>query len=149
MLNPVMIKKIDSNAVFPTKATSESTGYDLYSVEELTIGPGEVRAVGTGLVLDLSKLATIVDLQIRPRSGLALKHRVTVVNAPGTIDRDYRGEVKVLLINLGTEPFKISTGDRIAQLVFGLHLPAITFFPVEVVEESTDRGAGGFGSTGK
>ncbi len=149
MLNPVMIKKINGKAVLPLKATDGSTGYDLHSVEALTIEPGEVRAVGTGLVLDISRIAAIVDLQIRPRSGLALKHRVTVINSPGTIDRDYRGEIQVILINLGAEPFNISVGDRIAQLVFGVRLPSVTFVPVDAVDENTERGAGGFGSTGK
>lgn len=149
MLNSVLIKKTMTHAVIPTRATPGSTGYDLYASEYALLGPGEVRAISTGLMLDLSRLPPGVDLQIRPRSGLALKQQLTVLNSPGTIDRDYQGELRVILINLGTSNHVVNPGDRIAQLVFGMALPAVTFFPVEEISEETSRGGGGFGSTGK
>ena len=148
MLNPVLIKKIHPDAALPKKGTRDATGYDISSVESLVINPGEVKAVSTGLVVNMSRMSDGVDLQIRPRSGLAFKHSVTVINSPGTIDKDYRGEIKVLLINHGDKPFSIEVGDRIAQLVFGLYIPSVTFFPMEHINEDTERGAGGFGSTG-
>ena len=117
---------------------------DLHAVESITIGPGATAAVATGLALAIPRG---FEGQVRPRSGLAIKHAVTVVNAPGTIDSDYRGEVKVLLINHGREPFPIAAGDRVAQLVIA---PVIQAELVEVDSLSeTERGAGGFGSTGR
>lgn len=147
MLNLIKIQKINTNAVTPVKGTRESTGYDLSSSEHLVLPPGHVRTVSTGLVLDLSKLPEIVDVQIRPRSGLAAKQGITVLNTPGTIDRDYRGEIRVILVNHGVNDFTINPGDRIAQMVFGLALPYVTFVPVETIDENTERGSGGFGST--
>lgn len=127
----------------PTRATAGAAGADLVSAEETTIAPGQVHAVATGIAIALPEG---YEGQVRPRSGLALKHGVTVLNAPGTIDADYRGEVKVILINLGRVPFRIARGDRIAQLVVAPVTPA-RFERVEALSE-TARGQGGFGSTG-
>lgn len=129
----------------PTYATVGAAGADLHAAvqEPMPLDPGERAAVPTGLFLEIPPG---YEGQVRPRSGLAMRHGVTVVNAPGTVDSDYRGEVKVLLINLGRDPFIIARGDRIAQLVVA---------PVEQAEftesaglSGTDRGGGGFGSTG-
>lgn len=111
--------------------------------DDITLAPMERRAVPTGLRMELP---TGLEAQIRPRSGLALRHGITCLNSPGTIDSDFRGEVKVILANLGTEPFTISRGDRIAQMVIA------SYVQMTWVEEGnlsdTDRGEGGFGSTG-
>lgn len=128
----------------PARATPQSAGYDVRSADdEFTLDPGEIRLVSTGLVMELPEG---IECQVRPRSGLAVRHGISLPNTPGTIDPDYRGEVKVALINLGREPVTLARGERIAQLVFAR-------FEVLVVEEATtvdetSRGAGGFGSTG-
>lgn len=132
----------------PACQTPLSAGYDLLAAvpqtSPVTLAPGAWTAVPTGLAL---ALPAGVEGQVRPRSGLALRHGVTVLNAPGTIDADYRGEVLVLLVNLGKEPFIIERGARIAQLVLGRFMAAEF---VETVRLSqTERGAGGFGSTGQ
>ena len=127
----------------PARATAGAAGADLVSAEETTIAPGAVHAVATGIAIAIPEG---YEAQVRPRSGLALKHGVTVLNAPGTIDADYRGEVKVILINHGSEPFRITRGDRIAQLVVA-PVTAARFERVDVLPD-TARGAGGFGSTG-
>jgi dUTP pyrophosphatase len=127
----------------PAHATAGAAGADLLSAEEATIPPGAIHAVATGIALAIPHG---FEGQVRPRSGLALKHGVTVLNAPGTIDADYRGEVKVILINHGSEPFRIARGDRIAQLVVAPVAP-VHFERVEVLPD-TARGEGGFGSTG-
>ena len=132
----------------PRQQTKGAAGIDLpaalLSGEELTIAPGERAKVPTGLSL---ALPAGYEGQVRPRSGLAAKHGVTVLNAPGTVDRDYRGEVMVVLINHGDTPFRLRRGDRIAQLVVA---PVVT---VEMVEaqalDETERGGGGHGSTGR
>ena len=111
---------------------------------DVTIAPGKRALVGTGLAIALPRG---FEAQVRPRSGLAAKHGVTVLNSPGTIDADYRGEVKVILVNLGDETFEIRRGDRIAQLVVA-PVSAVEFREVEVLE-GTARGSGGFGSTGR
>ena len=108
------------------------------------LAPGERRAVGTGLTFEIPEG---YEMQVRPRSGLALKHGITLPNAPGTIDADYRGELKVILQNTGHEPFAIRRGERIAQLVFARH-EAPELIESDAVSE-TARGAGGFGSTGR
>lgn len=129
----------------PVRATSDSAGYDVRSSEvDFLLQPGEMRVVGTGLVLELPPG---LECQVRPRSGLALKHGITLPNAPGTIDPDYRGEVKVILLNQGRKPVRIARGERIAQLVFAwFQMPKV----VEVTEVSeSERGQGGFGSTGR
>ena len=127
----------------PAYATSGAAGMDVLAAEEVTLAPGARHAVATGFAVAIPEG---YEIQVRPRSGLALKHGVTVANAPGTIDSDYRGELKVILINHGDQPFVIARGDRIAQLV----LAAVTLAAWDEVTEldETARGAGGFGSTG-
>lgn len=128
----------------PAYATTGSAGLDLCAARAHRIEPGQRQLVGTGFAI---ALPSNCEGQIRPRSGLAARSGVTVLNAPGTIDADYRGEVKVLLINLGLEPVDIEPGDRIAQLVVA-PVSRLRLVEVETLP-STDRGAGGFGSTGR
>ncbi len=134
-----------SHHVLPEYATEQSAGLDLRANLEapVELRPGERRLVPTGLFMALPQG---VEAQVRPRSGLALRHGVTVLNSPGTIDADYRGEVCVILINLSDEPFLIADGERIAQLVIARHEQA-EWEPVEVLPE-TKRGSGGFGHSG-
>ena len=127
----------------PAYATAGAAGMDVVSAEDVTIAPGARHAVATGLALAIPQG---YEIQVRPRSGLAFKHGITVPNTPGTIDSDYRGELKVLLINHGSEDFAIARGDRVAQLVLA---PVVQAAWAEVGElDATARGAGGFGSTG-
>jgi dUTP pyrophosphatase len=130
----------------PQYATELSAGLDLRANLENTIAlnPLQRELISTGLFI---ALPAGYEAQIRPRSGLAFKHGITVLNSPGTIDADYRGELKVLLVNLSTETFEIKDGERIAQLVLAKHEQA-QWKPVQNLDE-TNRGAGGFGSTGK
>ena len=138
------IKKLDKNAQIPAYHTKEAAGFDLHSIEDVIINPGERKLIGTGLAFEIE---FGYEVQIRPRSGLAYKHGITVLNTPGTIDSDYRGEIKVLLINHGSEAFEIKKGERIAQAVIA---PVIQAEIVEAENLSdTERGSGGFGSTGK
>jgi len=128
----------------PTRATGGAAGYDVWASDpDFTILPGERRLVGTGLELELPPG---IECQVRPRSGLALRHGITLPNSPGTIDPDYRGELCVILANFGTDPVTVRRGDRVAQLVFA------RFETPEVIEvadlSASDRGSGGFGSTG-
>lgn len=140
----VQVQRLRPEAIIPRYQTADAAGMDLHAVEALTIAPGAAVAVDTGLAVAIPRGC---EGQVRPRSGNALKHSVTVVNAPGTIDSDYRGPLKVLLINHGREPFVIEVGHRIAQLVIA---PVIQAELVEVDALSeTERGAGGFGSTGR
>ncbi|HET8612846.1 MAG TPA: dUTP diphosphatase [Sphingomonas sp.] len=128
----------------PAYATTGAAGLDIVAAEDVLLGPGDRHAVATGFAV---AIPPGYEIQVRPRSGLALKHGVTCLNTPGTIDADYRGEVKVVLANLGREPYAVKRGERIAQLV-----PAVVttarFLEVESLDE-TERGAGGFGSTGR
>jgi len=132
----------------PSYATSQSAGMDLRAAvaadAPVTLEPGARALIPTGLQI---ALPTGYEGQVRPRSGLAAKHGVTVLNSPGTIDADYRGEVKVILVNLGQEPFVIQRGERIAQLVVARH--AQVDWTEEAELEVTERGVGGFGSTGR
>jgi len=130
----------------PEYATDGAAGADVRCAEPgpVVVAPGERVAIATGLVVSIPNG---FEAQVRPRSGLALHSGLTVVNAPGTIDSDYRGEVKVLLVNLGSEPVTINRGDRVAQLVIAPVTRAV-FFEAEEVAGS-DRGTGGFGSTGR
>ena len=127
----------------PHYATDGAAGMDVLSAEDVTLAPGARHPVATGLAV---AIPPGYEIQVRPRSGLALKHGISVPNTPGTIDSDYRGELKVILINLGTEAFDIRRGERVAQLV----LAPVTQARWDVVEQldETERGAGGFGSTG-
>jgi dUTP pyrophosphatase len=128
----------------PAYATEGAAGMDVVAAEDLTLPPGGRRAVATGFAM---AIPPGYEVQVRPRSGLALKHGVTCLNTPGTIDSDYRGEVKVILANLGDAPFEITRGDRIAQLV---PAPVQHAALDEVASlDETLRGAGGFGSTGR
>lgn len=129
----------------PAYATAQSAGMDLRAniPESLTLQPLERRLIPTGLYIALPEG---YEAQVRPRSGLALKHGITVLNSPGTIDSDYRGELMVLLINLSQNPFTVNDGERIAQLVIARHEQAV-LTAVEVLDE-TERGAGGYGHTG-
>ncbi|MBI3234847.1 MAG: dUTP diphosphatase [Bacteroidetes bacterium] len=134
-----------SNNPLPVYQTIDSSGLDLmaYLSDKETLKPLERKLIPTGLFL---KLAQGTEAQIRPRSGLALKHGITVLNSPGTIDADYRGEVKVLLINLSNTDFEINNGDRIAQMIVSRY-EKIEFKLVTELE-TTERGSGGYGSTG-
>ena len=127
----------------PSYATDGAAGMDVLSAETVNIAPGRRYAVATGLAV---AIPDGYEIQVRPRSGLALKHGITVPNTPGTIDSDYRGELKVILINHGEDTFAIARGDRIAQLV----VAPVTQGVWQEVEDldDTDRGSGGFGSTG-
>ena len=130
----------------PQYATSQSAGLDLRAALEVpvTLAPGERKLIPTGLAI---ALPSDYEAQVRPRSGLALKHGVTVLNTPGTIDADYRGEVGVILINLGQEDFTVERGERIAQMILA---PVSQMAWLEVADlEESERGAGGFGSTGR
>lgn len=128
----------------PRKAHASDAAYDLRSACDLTLAPGTYKAVPTGVHIELPS-DYVAD--VRPRSGLALKHGITVLNAPGTIDSGYRGEIQAILINHGTEPFEIHRGDRIAQMLF-LRLPECELVPSSTLSAS-DRGEAGFGSTGR
>lgn len=130
----------------PSYATQSSAGLDLKAAlaEAVTLDPLERKIVGTGLKIALPEG---YEAQVRPRSGLAAKHGITVLNAPGTIDADYRGEIGVILVNLSNEPFTIQPGERIAQLVVTQY-SQVKWSPVESLD-TTQRGEGGFGSTGK
>ena len=132
----------------PAYQTADAAGLDLMAAvaegEPMTLAPGQYALVPTGLAI---ALPPGFEAQVRPRSGLAAKHGVTVLNSPGTIDADYRGEIKVILVNHGAAPFVIKRGERIAQMVIAPVVQA-ALVPVETLS-STDRGAGGFGSTGR
>jgi len=128
----------------PAYATEHAAGLDVVAAEALTLAPGARAAVSTGFAI---AIPAGYEVQVRPRSGLALKHGITCLNTPGTIDADYRGEVKVILANLGTEPFEIVRGERIAQLVPAA-VQRARFAEVDTLDE-TARGEGGFGSTGR
>ncbi len=144
---PVQIKRLPGSEgiELPRKMSDAASGFDLQAAvaEPVTLAPGERRLIPTGFAFAMPKE---LEAQIRPRSGLAYKHGITCLNSPGTIDADYRGEVKVLLVNLGQEPFVINRGERIAQMVFQL-VPQVE---LEECEELSDtvRGSGGFGHTG-
>jgi dUTP pyrophosphatase len=128
----------------PVYATSGAAGLDVVAAEDLTLMPGQRHAVATGFAIAIPHG---YEVQVRPRSGLALKHGVTCLNTPGTIDEDYRGEVKVILANLGSESFEVRRGERIAQLI-PAPVQKASFREVAELSE-TSRGAGGFGSTGQ
>ncbi len=137
------IKKLNEEATIPKYAHDSDAGMDLYSVENKTINVGETILVKTGIAIELPENT---EAQVRPRSGLALKHSITVLNTPGTIDEGYRGEIAVILINHGKKPFDIEKGMRIAQMVIK---PVLKVKVTEVLDlTSSDRNAGGFGSTG-
>jgi dUTP pyrophosphatase len=140
----VKFRALREGVKIPQYQTSGSVGFDLASIEDLTIEKGKTALIPTGLAFELPHG---FEMQVRPRSGLALKHSITVLNSPGTIDSDYRGEIKVILINHGDEDFKISVGDRVAQAVI-TKVELVDFEEVHELSES-ERGSNGFGSTGK
>lgn len=145
-LTQVKIKKLDNFASnLPEYATEHSAGMDLMAANEqpITIKVGEIQLIPTGIAIALPEF---FEAQIRPRSGLAAKHGITVANSPGTIDADYRGEIKVILINLGKEDFIIEKGRRIAQMIISRY-ERILWKESDMLEDSA-RGSGGFGSTG-
>jgi len=141
----VQFQRLPSNPdlPLPARATPQAAGYDIRSAIEVVLNPGEIRLISTGLIMELPEG---MECQVRPRSGLALKYGITLPNSPGTIDPDYRGEVKIIIQNLGSEQVTLIRGERVAQLVFSLfESPEVS----EVKElSSTDRGEDGFGSTG-
>ena len=139
----ILIKRLSKEVSLPKYETSGSSGMDLGSNIGVNISPGKIAIIPTGLALSIPKG---FEAQIRPRSGLAAKKKISVLNTPGTIDSDYRGEIKVILINLGEEIFKVEKGLRIAQMVFCPIVQA-QFREVDDLNE-TERGKGGFGSTG-
>lgn len=134
-----------SKNILPAYETIHSAGMDLRADLEspVRLNPMERKLIPTGLYIELPEG---FEAQIRPRSGLAFKHGISIVNSPGTIDADYRGEIKVLLINLSNEPFEVNTSDRIAQMIIAKH-EKVNWHEVEVLNE-TSRGAGGYGHTG-
>lgn len=137
----VKIFKINKDAKLPDQTFKHDTGFDIYSVEDIEIPSNRWRLIKTGIAIATNPE---IRIEVRPRSGLAMKYGVTVLNSPGTIDPTYRGEIGVLLINHGSETFKVSKGDSVAQLVFSKQVP------VEVLQvdslDTTERGAFGFGS---
>ncbi|MFE9274562.1 dUTP diphosphatase [Paenibacillus glucanolyticus] len=148
MLHYVQINRLPGNedVKLPVKMSELAAGFDLHAAvaEPVVLNPGERKLIPTGFAI---AMPAELEAQIRPRSGLAFKHGITCLNSPGTIDADYRGEVKVLLVNLGQEPFAIERHERIAQMVFKT-VPTVEFIEVEELSD-TVRGAGGFGHTGK
>jgi dUTP pyrophosphatase len=139
------IERIHPGAVLPAYAhgPAEDAGMDLHAVEDVTLAPGTPQLVPTGLKIEVP---SGYEAQVRPRSGLALKHAITMPNAPGTIDPGYRGEVRVILLNLGREPYTIHAGDRIAQMIVAKY-EAVEWVESDLAESR--RGAGGFGSSGR
>ncbi len=128
----------------PAYASAHAAGMDVVAAEDVTLAPGARHPVATGFAM---AIPDGYEVQVRPRSGLALKHGLTCANAPGTIDSDYRGELKIILVNHGAEPFEVRRGERIAQIV---PAPVLRAAFDEVTElDATERGAGGFGSTGR
>ncbi len=145
-MSSVRFRRLPTNPdlQLPERATEHAAGYDVRSAEEsVTLRVGEIRLVSTGLIMELPEG---LECQVRPRSGLALRHGVTLPNSPGTIDPDYRGELRVIMQNLGSAPVTLERGERIAQLVFA-RFEAPEVLEVDEVTD-TDRGSGGFGSTG-
>ena len=138
------IQLLNDEARMPKQATPESAGADLCSTETLTIYPSEIRLVHTGLQMDIPKG---YHVEVRSRSGLAVKRGVFVLNSPGTVDSDYTGEIGVVLCNAGKEPFNVYVGDRIAQMVV-IHHGVPSFTLVKKIQKDTERGSGGFGHTG-
>ena len=139
----LLVEKVNEKAIIPFQAHKGDAGMDLFSIEEAFLKPMERKLIHTGIRI---QLPLNTEAQIRPRSGLALKNGITVLNTPGTIDEGYRGEIGIILINLGTEEFKVEEGMKIAQMVIK---PTLSLDVEEVVElTETSRGEGGFGSTG-
>lgn len=145
-MTEVLISRLPHGAglPLPALATPGAAGYDIASADEGRLAPMERRLFRTGFAIAVPEG---FECQVRPRSGLALRHGISLPNTPATIDSDYRGEVMIMLVNLGTEPFEVTRGMRIAQMVIA-RVEQVTFRPVESLP-GTERGAGGFGSTGR
>ncbi|RDU51891.1 dUTP diphosphatase [Helicobacter sp. MIT 00-7814] len=139
----IKIKKLHENAIIPQYQTAQSAGFDLHALESSELKAGERALVATGLAFEIEEG---YEVQVRPRSGLALKNGISVLNTPGTVDSDYRGEIKIILVNFSNEDFTINAGDRIAQAVVSKVYQA-EFEIVEILSD-TERGSGGFGSSG-
>ena len=139
----VMVKRIHPDAVIPRYAHDGDAGVDLYSVEDVTLEPGERKLVPTGLKIAFPRG---YEAQVRPKSGLAIKQGLSVLNTPGTVDHGYRGEVGVIAVNLGNEKVEIKKGMKVAQMVFN-EIEEATFEETDELDD-TSRGEGGFGSTG-
>lgn len=139
----VKVLKLKSNAIVPKRALSQDVGADLYSVIDYELQPLERKLIPTGIALEIPEG---YEGQVRPKSGIALKHGVTVLNTPGTIEPTYRGEVGVILINLSDKPYQVRAGEKIAQLVIKKY--ELIPFRESTLNMDTERGAGGFGSTG-
>ena len=139
----LQFKKLHENAIIPQFATAESAGFDFHALESCLLKANSHALIRTGLCMQIDKG---YEIQVRSRSGLALKHKIMVLNAPGTIDSDYRGELQIILANFGTQDFVINAGDRIAQGVVNA-LPQVNIIEVAEVNE-TERNTNGFGSTG-
>ena len=141
----IRIQRVHPSAVLPAYAhgAQEDAGMDLRAVEDVVLQPGVAHLVPTGLTIELPPG---YEAQVRPRSGLALKHAITMPNAPGTIDPGYRGEIRVILLNLGREPYTVHAGDRIAQMIVARYEP-VDWTEGELAD--SHRGAGGFGSSGR
>ncbi|MBU1702526.1 MAG: dUTP diphosphatase [Candidatus Eisenbacteria bacterium] len=141
----IAVQRLSPRAQLPRRQTAGASGWDLHACleEDQVIQPGARAAIPSGIAVAVPEG---YELQIRPRSGLAWRQGVTIVNTPGTIDADYRGEIKILLVNLGSEPFRVRHGDRVGQMI----LSSVPAGILEEVEElsATERGAGGFGHTG-
>lgn len=146
MYNVEFMRVNNSTVPLPQRMSAQAAGFDLFAAiaEPIVLQPGERVLVPTGFAM---AMPATLEAQVRPRSGLALKYGITCLNSPGTIDADYRGEVKVILIHHGDQPFTIQPGERLAQMVFH-ELPFISIDEVEQLSD-TERGAGGFGHTGK
>lgn len=142
----VRFRRLDSNPdlPLPARATPHAAGYDVRAAADVELAPGQIALVPTGLVMELPEG---LECQVRPRSGLALKHGLTLPNSPGTIDPDYRGELGIIVQNLGRDPVRLARGERVAQLVFARFETPRIEETATVVE--TIRGVGGFGSTGR
>ena len=142
---PILVRRLPhgEGLELPAYATAGAAGMDAVAAEDVVLAPGARHAVATGLAI---AIPPGYEVQVRPRSGLALNHGISVPNSPGTIDCDYRGELKIILINHGSSPFEVRRGDRIAQLVLAPVTRAV-WLPVEQLDQ-TPRGEGGFGSTG-
>jgi dUTP pyrophosphatase len=142
-LEPKIRLNLSPDATLPSYKTDGAAGLDISCSEDFEIKPMERRLVGTGICIAVPRG---YEAQIRPRSGLAIKHGISLVNTPGTIDSDYRGEVKIIMINLGEQPVSFSKGERVAQMV----ICPVARVELEIVEslDETERGEGGFGSTG-
>lgn len=143
-MTKIKIKKLTQEAILPKRAYENDAGFDLHAAEEVLLKAGERKVVRTGLAIEMPQNW---HAEIRPRSGLAVKHGITIINTPGTIDSGYRGELIVALINHGKEEFLITKGERIAQILFS-KIDAVSFEEVSELEES-ERGDGGFGSSGR